>query len=55
MISMIPVGHRRPSAAEYQQIDDHISKALNQSCSGLKEPNQVLNDAAKKSAKTLGW
>lgn len=55
MISMIPLGHRRPSTAEYPQIDDHISKALDQICSGLKEPKQALNYATKKSAKTLGW
>lgn len=55
MISMIPLGHSRPSAAEYAQIDDHISKALDQICSGLKEPKQALKYATKKSAKTLGW
>jgi multiple sugar transport system substrate-binding protein len=55
MISMIPLGHSRPSAAEYPQIDDHMSRALDQICSGLKEPKQALNHAAKKSAKTLGW
>jgi hypothetical protein len=27
MISMIPLGLSRPSAAEYPQIDDHMSKA----------------------------
>jgi multiple sugar transport system substrate-binding protein len=55
IISMIPSGHGRPSTAEYPQIDDHISKALDQICSGLKEPKQTLNYATKKSAKTLGW
>ena len=55
MISMIPSGHRRPSTAEYPQIGDHVSKALDQICSGLKEPKQTLNYATKKSAKTSGW
>ena len=55
MISMIPLGQSRPTAPEFPEIDDHISKALDQVCSGLKEPKQALDDAAKKSAKLLGW
>ena len=55
MISMIPLGKSRPIAPEYPQIDDHISQALDQVCSGLKEPKQALDDAAEKSAKVLGW
>jgi multiple sugar transport system substrate-binding protein len=55
MISMIPIGKSRPSAPEFPQIDDQISKALDQVCSGIKQPKQALNDAAKGSAKILGW
>jgi multiple sugar transport system substrate-binding protein len=55
MISMIPLGKSRPIAPEYPLIDDHISQALDQVCSGLKEPKQALDDAAEKSAKVLGW
>jgi multiple sugar transport system substrate-binding protein len=55
MISMIPLGQSRPTAPEFPEIDDHISKALDQICSGLKEPKRALDDAAKKSAKILGW
>jgi multiple sugar transport system substrate-binding protein len=55
MISMIPLGQSRPTAPEFPQIDDHISKALDQVCSGLEEPKQALDDAARKSAKLLGW
>ena len=55
MISMIPFGQSRPTAPEFPEIDDHISKALDQICSGLKEPKRALDDAAKKSAKILGW
>ena len=52
---MIPLGKSRPIAPEYPQIDDHISQALDQVCSGLKEPKQALDDAAEESAKVLGW
>jgi multiple sugar transport system substrate-binding protein len=55
MISMVPIGKSRPSAPEFPQIDEQISKALDQVCSGIKQPKQALNDAAKGSAKILGW
>lgn len=55
MVSMIPIGHSRPIAPEYPQIDNQISVALDQVCSGLKEPKQALEDAATMTAKVLGW
>jgi multiple sugar transport system substrate-binding protein len=55
MISMIPMGKGRPSIAEYPAIADDIREALDDVYYGIKEPRQALNDAATKSAKTLGW
>jgi multiple sugar transport system substrate-binding protein len=55
MISMIPMGRARPNIPAFPQIDDHVSKALDEICSGVKEAKQALDDAAKKSAKVLGW
>ena len=54
MISMVPEGRGRPSIPEYPQIAEHIHQALNEVFYG-KEPKQVLDDAAAKSAKALGW
>jgi multiple sugar transport system substrate-binding protein len=55
LIDMINIGHGRPNIPEYPQIADHIRQALDEVYSGLKEPKQVLDDAAAKSAKALGW
>jgi multiple sugar transport system substrate-binding protein len=55
MVSMIPIGHGRPSIPEFPQIDNDISQALDQICLGIKDPKQALDDAAAKSAKALGW
>ena len=55
MVSMIPVGQGRPSIPEYPAIADDIREALDDVYYGIKEPKQALNDAAAKSAKTLGW
>jgi multiple sugar transport system substrate-binding protein len=55
MLSMIPIGGSRPNIPEFAQIDDHITQAGKQVCTGLKEPKQALDDAAAKSAKLLGW
>src|ERR671931_706239 len=49
MISMVPEGRSRPSIPEYPQIAEHIHQALNEVFYG-KEPKQVLDDAAAKSA-----
>ena len=55
MISMIPLGKGRPSIPEYPAIAQDIQQALDDVYYGIKEPKQALNDAARKSAKTLGW
>jgi multiple sugar transport system substrate-binding protein len=55
LISLIEYGRARPNIAEYPQIADHIREAIDQVYNGTKEPEQALDDAAAKSAKTLGW
>jgi multiple sugar transport system substrate-binding protein len=55
LIDMINIGHSRPNIPEYPQIAEHIREALDEVYYGLKEPKQVLDDAAAKSAKVLGW
>ena len=55
MVSMIPIGKSRPVASEYPQIAEHIRHAIEEVYYGIKQPKQALNDAAKESAKALGW
>jgi multiple sugar transport system substrate-binding protein len=55
LVSMVQIGHSRPSIPEYPQIADHIRQALDEVFYGLKQPKQALDDAAAKSAKVLGW
>jgi multiple sugar transport system substrate-binding protein len=55
MILMIPEGRGRSSIPEYPAIAEDIRQALDEVYYGIKEPKQALNDAAAKSAKTLGW
>jgi len=55
LISLIEFGHARPNIAEYPQLADHISEAIDDVYSGKKQPKQALDDAAAKSAKVLGW
>lgn len=55
LISLIEYGRARPNIAEYPQIADHRREAIDQVYNGTKEPEQALDDAAAKSAKTLGW
>jgi multiple sugar transport system substrate-binding protein len=55
MISMIELGRGRPSIPEYPQIANHINQAMDDVFSGSKEPEQALDDAAAKSAESLGW
>jgi multiple sugar transport system substrate-binding protein len=55
LISLIEYGRSRPNLAEYPQIADDISEAIDAVYSGSKEPKQALDDAAEKSAKALGW
>jgi hypothetical protein len=35
-------------------MDNHISQALDQVCSGIQEPKKALEDAGAKSAKVVG-
>jgi multiple sugar transport system substrate-binding protein len=55
LVNMIEIGYNRPNIPEYPQIAEHIKQALEDVYNGLKEPKQALDDAAAKSAKTLGW
>ena len=55
MLSMVQIGRGRPNIPEFAQIDDYVTEAGKQVCTGLKEPKQALDDAAIKSAKLLGW
>ena len=55
LISLISFGHSRPNIPEYPQIADQIKVAIDEVYAGLKTPKEALDDAAKKSAKSLGW
>jgi multiple sugar transport system substrate-binding protein len=55
LISMLSIGHSRPSISEYPQIADNIRQAIDEVYLGVKEPKQALDDAARKSAEVLGW
>jgi multiple sugar transport system substrate-binding protein len=55
MISMIELGRGRPSIPEYPQIANHINQAMDDVFSGSKQPELALDDAAAKSAESLGW
>ncbi len=55
MLSLIQFGQGRPTIPEYPSIAEHIRQAINEVQYGIKEPKQALDDAAVKSAKTLGW
>jgi multiple sugar transport system substrate-binding protein len=55
MVSMIPFGKSRPVASEYPQIAENVRHALEDVYHGIKQPKQALEDAAKESAKILGW
>jgi multiple sugar transport system substrate-binding protein len=55
MISMIPTGQSRPNIPEYPQIAEDIRKAIDEVYYSEKKPSEALQEAAIKSAKTLGW
>jgi multiple sugar transport system substrate-binding protein len=55
MIGMIPSGFVRPSIPEYSLIAQDIREAINRVVFEGKDVNQVLQEAAFKSAKHLGW
>jgi multiple sugar transport system substrate-binding protein len=55
LITLIPFGHARPNIPEYPQIADHVRQAIDDVYTGTKTPKEALNDAAEKSAISLGW
>jgi multiple sugar transport system substrate-binding protein len=55
MVSLIPLGHKRPNIPEYPLIADNIQLAIDKIYRGEEDPKQALDDAATKSAEILGW
>lgn len=55
LINLIFDGHARPNIPEYPLIADHVQQAINSVYNGTKTPKEALDDAAEKSAKSLGW
>jgi len=55
LISMLELKGVRPNIPEFPQIAEHIRQALDEVLYQSKDPKEVLDDAAAKSAKTLGW
>jgi multiple sugar transport system substrate-binding protein len=55
MVSMIPYGRSRPSTPEYPEILEDIHQAIQQVYNGTKQPKEALDEAAAKSADSLGW
>ncbi|MFL6475365.1 MAG: extracellular solute-binding protein [Nitrososphaera sp.] len=55
MVSMIQYGRSRPNIAEYPEISEHVDQAIKQVYNGTASPEDALNIAAAKSAKSLGW
>jgi multiple sugar transport system substrate-binding protein len=55
MISMIPTGQSVPNIPEYPQIAEDIREAIDEVYYSKKKPSEALQEAAIKSAKTLGW
>lgn len=55
LINLISFGHGRPNIPEYPQIADHVRQAIDDVYTGTKTPKEALNDAAEKSAISLGW
>jgi multiple sugar transport system substrate-binding protein len=55
MVSMIPDGRSRPTIAEYPEIAEHIHQAIQQVYNGSATPENALDIAAAKSARSLGW
>lgn len=55
LINLIYYGHARPNIPEYPLIADHVRQAIDAVYNGTKTPKEALDDAAEKSAKSLGW
>lgn len=54
LIAMLSTARARPNIPEYPQISDYILEAINQVYNGTKQPEEVLDEAAAKSAEALG-
>ena len=55
MVSMIPYGRIRSNTSEYPGILEDVNQAIQQVYNGTKQPEQAINEAAAKSAESLGW
>lgn len=55
LINLIFYGHARPNIPEYPLIADHVRQAIDAVYNGTRTPKEALDDAAEKSAKSLGW
>jgi multiple sugar transport system substrate-binding protein len=58
LISMIPVGNIRPNIPEYPIIAGHLNEAIDRVYSSnftKSDMSAILNEAAVKSARALGW
>ena len=55
MVSMVSFGSSRPSISEYPQVADNIREAIHEVYFNIKDSKHALDDAARKSAKALGW
>ena len=55
ILPMLFFGHHRSNIPEYPAIAEHIREAIQEVSYGEKEPQQALEDAARKSAHVLGW
>jgi multiple sugar transport system substrate-binding protein len=55
LISMLQLKGVRPNIPEFPQIANDLTKALNEVLYQSTEPKVALDEAAAKSAKTLGW
>ncbi len=55
MVSMIPYRRIRPNTPEYPGILEDVNQAIQQVYNGTKQLEQALDEAAAKSAESLGW
>jgi multiple sugar transport system substrate-binding protein len=55
LISMLQLKGVRPNIPEFPQIAEHLRQALDEVLYQSKDPKEALDNAAAKSAKTLGW
>ena len=47
MVSMVPLGHKRPNVPEYPLVTENIGQAINQIYNGSKQPNEALQHASR--------